>query len=178
MAPEQKNAFVTSPQPQLSWQMESASNRRRVNIRRAQRAQQIHFKLSGKLSKSGRDTPTQRRHQISKSRSSETVGPIWTKFFTGYPTFRRPTRWRRPHLRLASRFEQGVATAEKKSVKNKASFSRPNNSKSKSASGKPTTASKRARSKCFGSGSSRFFRKSLRGDNTRRKSKTCQKFDG
>ena len=87
LAPERKNAFVASPQPQLSWQMESDSNRRRADIRRAQRAQQIHFKFSGKQSKSGRDTPIQRRHQISKSRSSETVGPIWTKFFTGYPTF-------------------------------------------------------------------------------------------
>ena len=158
--------------------MTTINNRRRANNRRAKRAQKVDFKLSGKQSKSGRDTPTQRRHQISKSRSSETTGPIWTKFFTGYPTFWRPTRWRRPHLRLASRFEQGVATAEKKSVKNKGSILRPNNSKSKSASGKPTTASQRARSKCQGTGSSRFFRKSLRGDNTRRKSKTCQKCDG
>ena len=178
MAPEQKNAFVLFSHPNAIRTMTFTNNRRRADIRRAQRAQQIHFKLSGKQSKSGRDTPTQRRHQISKSRSSETTGPIWTKFFTGYPTFGRPTRCRRPHLQLANRFEQGVATAEKKYVKNKASFSRPNNSKTKRARTKPTTASQRARSKCLGTGSSRFFRKSLRGDNTRRKSKTCQKFDG
>ena len=158
--------------------MTFTNNRRRADIRRAQRAQQIHFNRCGKQSKSGRDTPTQRRHQISKSRSSETVGPIWTKFFKGYTTFWWPTRCRLPHLRISNSFEQGVATVEKKSVKNKASFSRPNNSKSKSASQKPTMASQRARSKCRGTGSSRFFRKSLRGDNTRRKSKTCQKFDG
>ena len=177
MAPERKNAFVLFSHPNVIRTLTFTNNRRRANIRRAKRAQQIHFNRVGKQSKSGRDTPTQRRHQISKSRSSETTGPIWTKFFTGYPTFRRPTRCRRAHLRLANRFEQGVATAEKKSVKNKGSFWRPNNSKSKSASGKPTTASERARSKCRGIGSSRFFRKSLRGDNMRRKSKTCQKFD-
>ena len=63
--------------------MTTTNNRRRTNNRRVKRAQKVDFKLSGKQSKSGRDTPTQRRHQISKSRSSETTGPIWTKFFTG-----------------------------------------------------------------------------------------------
>ena len=157
MAPERKNAFVLFSHPNVIWALTFTNNRRRANHSRAQRARKVDFKLSGKQSKSGRDTPTQRRHQISKSHSSETTGPIWTKFFTGYPTFRRPTRCRRPHLQLANRFEQGVATAEKKSVKNKGSFSRPNNSKSKSASQKPTTASQWARSKCRGTGSSQFF---------------------